>query len=560
MIKALKQIKLSLIVVLSLLLVLLLVSCTKEKKSTSKKEEKKQDLIVDVIADYGAKGNGIASDRAAIQKAIDEVNLNGGGTVVLTAGHTFLSGNLLMRSNVKLLIDDNACLLQNPDVNDYIEVRGYDYGDGFVEIGEHYIPYTDGVNMIKEGKYADIWPGVNDYLEAWHWNYPFIYADKGTENICVTGGENAIIKFAEHGDSCKGNIHMNGFGYYRVTNFEVSNLTIYYTGQHLMDYICCNEGLVYNVFAETKRAIGQSECRMNDGIHIDRCKNILVENCTFASGDDSFKVGSSYGDIRRDRWASSTDYQTTENIEVSNVNCPGLCSGFAFVTIAGTAPDISEVEMRNIYVHDCNFAGVKVWGQNTVWLPDRSMWNGVYTPITGLRWENNNTYYSLEGYVHQIQGILYLEPISDCISDDPLIHSMTEVRNFDFSLKKSYWCFENENGSVAIVQSYDDVSYGYIGDLDKGVSKIYEGLYLESGSYQAEFMCKNSSGAKVYLFISDQKGNVLYKKTINSSSWETFTLEFALSKTDNYRIGIASELGSDEFSWAMIDNFKLIKK
>lgn len=536
----------------------ILLSGCASKPTDNEEKPQQTNLVVDVMADYGAKGNGTDSDRAIIQKAIDDVSRQGGGKVVLTAGRTFLSGNLLMRSNVTLYIDDGACLLQNPDVNDYIEVRGYDYGNGFVEIGDPYIPYTKDILLENTGFYSKIWPTIQEFREVWHWNYPFIYADQGTENICVTGGKDSTMRMAEHGDSCEGFIHMNMFGFYRVNQFEVSNLTVYYSGSHFMDYICCNNGLIYNISGLTKRAIGISECRMNDGLHLDRCQNILVENCTFASGDDSLKLGNSYGDVRRDRWASSTDMQPMQNIEISNCYTPGLCSGFAFMSLGGTAPDLSQVQMRDIYIHDCHFAGVKVWGQNTVWNPDRSMWNGISIPITNLRWENNDCYYAPEGYVQQIQGILNVEPISDCISDDPTMHSMTSVYNGDFSIGLSYWNTVVTEGSIATVQNYSKSSYGYIGDLHKGVTKLYEGLYLEKGTYQATFKVKNSHDANVYLFASDQKDGILARKDINSTTWEKTELIVHVSEAGNYRIGIASDSGCGVGSWAMIDDFKLV--
>ena len=67
------------------------------------------------VIDFGAKGDGIADDAAAIQQAIDRCSATGGGTVTFPSGHTFMSGPLHLRSNIDLYMAPNATLLANPD-------------------------------------------------------------------------------------------------------------------------------------------------------------------------------------------------------------------------------------------------------------------------------------------------------------------------------------------------------------------------------------------------------------------------------------------------------------
>ena len=67
---------------------------------------------------YGAKGDGVAKDTAAIQSAIDDCEKRGGGTVRLTAG-TYLSAPIVLKSNITLQLDKGATLLGSLDSNDY---------------------------------------------------------------------------------------------------------------------------------------------------------------------------------------------------------------------------------------------------------------------------------------------------------------------------------------------------------------------------------------------------------------------------------------------------------
>ena len=67
---------------------------------------------------YGAKGDGISKDTAAVQAAIDACEQQGGGTVRLSAG-TYLSAPIVLKSNITLNLDKGATLLGSADHGDY---------------------------------------------------------------------------------------------------------------------------------------------------------------------------------------------------------------------------------------------------------------------------------------------------------------------------------------------------------------------------------------------------------------------------------------------------------
>jgi polygalacturonase len=85
---------------------------------------KAADKLCDV-KNYGAKGDGITKDTAAIQKAVDECSAGkGGGTVVLQAG-TYVSAPILLKSNMTLELKKGAKLLGSPDHDDYPEMQEF---------------------------------------------------------------------------------------------------------------------------------------------------------------------------------------------------------------------------------------------------------------------------------------------------------------------------------------------------------------------------------------------------------------------------------------------------
>jgi polygalacturonase len=67
---------------------------------------------------YGAKADGTTKDTKAIQAAIDDCAKAGGGTVTLSGG-TFLSGPVVLKSNITLSLAKDATLFGSPNHADY---------------------------------------------------------------------------------------------------------------------------------------------------------------------------------------------------------------------------------------------------------------------------------------------------------------------------------------------------------------------------------------------------------------------------------------------------------
>jgi len=78
---------------------------------------------------HGAKADGVTKDTKAIQAAIDDCANAGGGTVRLIGG-TFLTGPILLKSNITLEIEKGAVLLGSPDRAEYPMVTFAPQPDG----------------------------------------------------------------------------------------------------------------------------------------------------------------------------------------------------------------------------------------------------------------------------------------------------------------------------------------------------------------------------------------------------------------------------------------------
>lgn len=114
------------------------------------------------VRQYGAKGDGITKDTAAIQKAIDGCASKGGGTVVLDGAPVFVSAPILLKSHITLSIAAGTTLEGSTDHDDYPDKLEFkDHGK------QALITATDAENITIDGG------GVIDGRGASWWLKPF---------------------------------------------------------------------------------------------------------------------------------------------------------------------------------------------------------------------------------------------------------------------------------------------------------------------------------------------------------------------------------------------------
>lgn len=326
---------------------------------------------------FGAIGDGIANDRAAIQAAIDVANARGGGEVVLKEGRTFLSGTVELRSGVSLRIESNAILKSSMNPADYPYP---------VEFGRR---FPDSVIM---------WDAKSD------WNYPLIYAGPGVSNVAVRGpGTIETGETKDAGDDRQ--IFFCPIGFYRVIGFEIAEVKFRRTKGYNVSLHACSNGIVRSLNIADPYNGSDANC---DGVSIEGCQDIAVRGCKIEANDDMIYVWSSWRDPRGRSWWNSNEPHPVKNILIESNSCSivarsrGIgCHGFVIIAWGGSCPDREAVAVQDVTVRNNTFIAPHPVG---VLIDDPYFNDRSHPPIRRITIEGNRLRHFLGNSPYNLRG------------------------------------------------------------------------------------------------------------------------------------------------------------
>ena len=205
------------------------------------------------VLDFGAKGNGVADDAKAIQLAIDACSQAGGGEVVFSANHTFLSGPVQLKSNVHVVLATNSVWKANPDENIYHKSAfGKNEGEGMMWIWAKDIENLSfsGQGTIHGNGIKFMGAELSDSYEL----KPVTTFDPRPHVLTLIG----------------------------VKNLSIRDITIKEGAYWTVHLIGCDGAVVDGI-----NLLNNLKIRNGDGIDIDHSKNVRIANCHITSGDDA---------------------------------------------------------------------------------------------------------------------------------------------------------------------------------------------------------------------------------------------------------------------------------
>lgn len=312
------------------------------------------------VADYGAKQDGITLNTISIMNAIDKCSANGGGVVLVPKG-LWLSGPLVLKSNVNLSIAKDALLLFTQDFNQYKLVESsYEGLPAYRNEAAISAVNMENIGITGDGVIdgnGSAWRIVNrDRQSDLEWNkliasggilskdgklwYPSEKSMKGS--FIPKAGVITEGKIAGDYEDIKDYLRPNMIVFTNCKKVLLEGVTFQNSPAWCLHMLLCDELTVRNVFVKNPWF-----AQNGDGIDVESCSNVLIEGSVFDVGDDGICIKSGRDEAGRKRG------KPTMNVMVRNCLVYHAHGGF----VIG-----SEMSggVKNIVVKDCTFMGTDI--------------------------------------------------------------------------------------------------------------------------------------------------------------------------------------------------------
>lgn len=284
------------------------------------------------IRDYGAVAGTTALVTDAIAAAIADCASRGGGTVQIPAG-TWHTGGIRLASNIHMYLAEDAVLSFSTDVQDYLptvltRIQGievYNFAPLIYAADSENIAITGSGTLVGNGEARTQWDAGGAFADA-----------RARAHTMAAAG--MPVEERQFGLDFPG--------------FRPSFVQCVHCTNFLLDGITIENGPFWTVHPVYVDGVTVRNVRIHtwsgntDGIALDSCRNVVIEDSYFSTGDDAISIKSG---MDTDGWRVN---MPTEHVQIRNIVVE---KGSAGVSIG------SEMSggVRDVEVRDSHFSGTR---------------------------------------------------------------------------------------------------------------------------------------------------------------------------------------------------------
>jgi rhamnogalacturonyl hydrolase YesR/polygalacturonase len=313
------------------------------------------------IIKAGAVPDGSTLNTKSINGTIETLSKKGGGVVLVPAG-LWLTGPIVLKSNINLHLATGATLLFTKDFNEYPLVAAN--WEGLPQMrNQSPISATGATNIAITGKgivdgNGDAWRMVKkDKLNETHWKklvasggvlsedkktwYPSEKSLKGSK-MPANPGQITPERDAAYYESIKDFLRPNMVLLTNCKYILLEGVTFQNSAAWCLHPLMSEHLTVRNILVKNPWY-----AQNGDGIDVESCKNVLIENSIFDVGDDALCMKSGRDAEGRKRG------MPTENVIIRGCTVYASHGGFVIGSeMSGGA--------RNMYISNCSFIGTDI--------------------------------------------------------------------------------------------------------------------------------------------------------------------------------------------------------
>ena len=268
------------------------------------------------IVTTGATGDGVTLNTKAIQKAIDQLAANGGGTLEIPKG-VFRSGAIFLKPGVNLHLAAGAVLQGSTNLTDYPprETRI----EGHFQVWIPALVNADHADHLRISGAGMIRGGGQPFWDAF---WKARAANDQTKNLDVPRPRNLFIRDSK--------------------DVQISGLRLRQSGFWNLHLFRCQDVIVDGLDIRTP-----DKAPSTDGIDVDSCQNVTIRHCYISVDDDNVVLKGNKGTSALD----DPSIPPVEHIRISDCTF-GL--GNSALTLGSEATLV-----RDVVIEHCRLTGTE---------------------------------------------------------------------------------------------------------------------------------------------------------------------------------------------------------